>query len=265
MAIHTQDLIIEITRRCNMSCDHCCRGCSEAIDISEEYVVNAFKKIDNIGVLTLTGGEPSLKPDKIRMITRIAKEMNIDIDSFYIATNAMVVKDEFIMAVIELFLYCNNHDTDCGCVLDISNDMYHMYGMDESDFEKNVDKLKSLSFTRKKNVDDYETYENAIINQGFAESNYQDVRQYRICSFEIDEFDEGSSIYDAQIYLNSKGMFVADCNLSYETQDLCEFLQLGHVMNENLDLVEACKGFNQRLENAESTLLSDIIDQEYER
>lgn len=32
------DVVIEITRRCNMCCAHCLRGDAEAVDIQERYI-----------------------------------------------------------------------------------------------------------------------------------------------------------------------------------------------------------------------------------
>ena len=62
MNLSIQELIIETTRKCNMACEHCLRGDVENVNIKSLYIRRLFSQIDNIDTLTITGGEPSLKP-----------------------------------------------------------------------------------------------------------------------------------------------------------------------------------------------------------
>lgn len=57
------DVVIEVTRRCNMCCAHCLRGDAEAVDIQERYIdafLDSFANAGYISSLTFTGGEISL-------------------------------------------------------------------------------------------------------------------------------------------------------------------------------------------------------------
>lgn len=90
------NILIEVTRDCNLTCEHCLRGEKENKSIQRKDVEALFSKINTeINTLTLTGGEPALKPDKIEMILDIAKSYGIDIYNFYMATNGTIASDEF--------------------------------------------------------------------------------------------------------------------------------------------------------------------------
>jgi MoaA/NifB/PqqE/SkfB family radical SAM enzyme len=58
------NVIIEITRRCNMKCEHCLRGAQQRLDIPDDVLSKFFLRIRDsyINHLCLTGGEPSLAP-----------------------------------------------------------------------------------------------------------------------------------------------------------------------------------------------------------
>ena len=71
MNIEISDLVIEVTRRCNFNCDHCLRGSTQRkdMDISIcEKLVSELQLRRKIFALTLSGGEPFLKPQLMRNI-----------------------------------------------------------------------------------------------------------------------------------------------------------------------------------------------------
>ena len=49
---------IEITRKCQIKCKHCCRGDAQNVDMSEEIMEKFISQCDSINYLTFTGGEP---------------------------------------------------------------------------------------------------------------------------------------------------------------------------------------------------------------
>jgi len=59
--MNIDNLIIEITRKCNFTCDHCLRGEAQNKDIDHK-VIDALldNNIEYISNITFTGGEPSL-------------------------------------------------------------------------------------------------------------------------------------------------------------------------------------------------------------
>ena len=60
MEIYVNYLAIEVTRRCNMKCNHCLRGDAQNLDISTAVLSGIAKHIHPASVI-FTGGEPSLK------------------------------------------------------------------------------------------------------------------------------------------------------------------------------------------------------------
>lgn len=55
-------MYLQITTRCNMSCEHCCMNCySDGDDISIETVKNALDIFEG-HIITIGGGEPTIHP-----------------------------------------------------------------------------------------------------------------------------------------------------------------------------------------------------------
>lgn len=122
--IQAYNLILEITRRCNMRCDHCMRGAVQRLDMSYGTMWNALKNIEHISTLTITGGEPSLRPQALRDLWNILLSRGIHVGSFYVVTNAKSTykRLEFLEALDKLHQWCDEPD---GCTLCVSQDQYH--------------------------------------------------------------------------------------------------------------------------------------------
>jgi len=193
------DVIIEITRRCNLQCEHCLRGNAQNIDINTKFIDALFERVGYIGSLTITGGEPGLRPKLINYIVESAKAHNVDIGSFYLATNGTQASDDFILALIKLYLYCSDNETT---QVEISNDQYH------DNNEEATRRLQALAFVNYKQGDILDKF---VIAEGRAKDfgeNYK--TDY---GFEIDEdYIEGT------VYLNALGKIISDCDWSYENQ-----------------------------------------------
>ena len=136
--LYIPDLMIEITRNCNMDCYHCLRGEKQNLDIDLSYIEILFNRISSIGILTITGGEPSLKPNIINWIILLAKRYNVAIENFYIATNGKRVFDKFLVSIIHLYNYCSDNEISS---IKVSCDDYH-------EISEEAEKLKVFSFVR---------------------------------------------------------------------------------------------------------------------
>ncbi len=195
---------IELTRRCNMQCAHCLRGDAENLDISTKYLETFFSKVDYISCLCLTGGEPSLVPDIIQTVIRIAKKHDTEIGSFDVTVNGKIVSDAFMVSMINLYNYCSDNEVS---VLSLSNDMYH------DPIRDNAEKLSAFSFFTKrvKTVDSY------VLNEGNAEKNGIGNYNDTIYGYEVDA--DNSHIQDGTVYLNCRGNIIPSYDMSYENQD----------------------------------------------
>lgn len=228
-------VIIELTRRCNMRCDHCLRGDTQDMNISDEILDNFFRKIkgSHITYIALTGGEVSLVPDRIEAVIKYAKKYHVDMGSFYIVTNAKIVPDKFLIAVIKLHAYCSDNKMSG---LKYSTDHYH-----EELNASNIQKLQVFSFTNPKG----DLSQDAILSEGRGENiNWRplDISPYK--------FENGW--IDGDVYLNCKGNIVPSCDLSYESQDIPSLI-LGNVMEDDFNIEACCKKWNDTCENKSVT------------
>jgi hypothetical protein len=175
------------------------------MDMNTDYLHELFSKVDYVSSICFTGGEPSLAPHVIEETIRIAKLYDTTIGNFYIATNAVVVPDAFIKAVVNLWLYCDENEISC---LHRSNDQFH----DEVSAE-NIDKLSAFRFAEEKYSKDYNSLH--LINEGNAAANGIGKRDNGDKEFSV----ENGYISESEVYLNCKGNIIAGCDWSYESQD----------------------------------------------
>ena len=213
--IELNNVIIELTRKCNMACSHCLRGDAQNIDIKKEYITNLLENIKYISIVSFSGGEPSLNIGAIKYFIEEAKRLNVDVGNFYIATNGKKITDEFILTIIELHLFCSENEIS---VVEGSNDYYHI-----EDSKQNYNKLKCLSFFKLRDEKDGE--KRFMINEGRYKENYGDGRELTIYQLTIED-----NRVDGEFYLNVNGDIIRSCNLSYENQ---EHNIVGHVRKFN--------------------------------
>lgn len=116
------EIWIESTRRCNMSCRHCCRGDAQDIDMNSSVIESLFKQVEFIGLIGFTGGESSLVSNILSDVLNLAKKYKVQILSFQVVTNGKEISDEFIQVLKDWYNYCeHNMSTN----IFISKDKYH--------------------------------------------------------------------------------------------------------------------------------------------
>lgn len=197
--MHIDQLIIEITRKCNLSCPHCLRGDAQRIDID----INLFKQfirlndIDSIGTLTLTGGEPLLNPNAINRIAHVCYELKIDIFGFFMATNGTV----FPYSVMEsLSMFKEMTDDEDMFTLAVSKDEFHDATIHPAwSLIKHQDKPSSWQW---------------LIAEGRGKDMNPKGRK------PVDEKWEwrDGDIVEGEVYVNAKGQVCKNCDYSYRTQ-----------------------------------------------
>ncbi len=99
-------LEIDLTNRCNQSCVHCCRNSSPWVDVASEMTSReqfiAIDQAAEIGVdeVCFLGGEPTLHPHLMELAYLVRKR---GIDNLMLATNALVLRDQWIGPLSVLF------------------------------------------------------------------------------------------------------------------------------------------------------------------
>lgn len=229
MKLIIKDLIFEVTRKCNMECDHCLRGYAQNIDISDYIIDATLEQINEICCITFSGGEPTLNVDAIEYTLETLKRNSLDIACFYVVTNGLLYSPKFVLALLEYAAYCYEPEM---AGLSVSLDQFH------ADIPlENLKKYKMLSFyrnDREKNI----KWEH-IINEGFASENNIGQRQVEPKKeFFFDLYDDVLMI--EELYINAKGDILGSCDCSYETQ---KKYKLGNVLERPLKetLMDYCQ------------------------
>lgn len=225
------DLVIEVTRKCNLDCDHCLRGCSQNMDIKKEYIDELFNQLNKAGInflnLILTGGEPSLNIPMINYIIEKLENSNTVLSTFYIATNGINNNNiDFIIPCMKLYNLADDKDL---CSVQTSSDIQHTYYMDDT-FTNSL--MSTLKFASKRDEDKNYIFSGAI-NQGNASFNCSNTREEIVN-------DWVEHIEDTTFYLNCNGMIINGCDWSYNTQDnnpdvqICKVDEFAKTLKENI-------------------------------
>jgi hypothetical protein len=204
-------LVVEVTRRCNMSCLHCLRGDPEAIDMKIEYMETLLDQVEYISSVTFTGGEPSLNITAIKEFIRLVREKDIEVGNFYIATNGREVSDEFLLTIMELYVLCTDNEVSA---VEFSNDVFH-----QKVEEENIKKLEVFSFFNmkyggKKYDGPIDTTDRLVAEgRGYLMGGSNSEYPQEISLMCID-----NNMVEGTVYLNCEGNITNNCDISYESQ-----------------------------------------------
>lgn len=232
MEIYVNYLAIEVTRRCNMKCNHCLRGDAQNLDISTAVLSGIAKHIHPASVI-FTGGEPSLNVPAIKRYFELAERYDTMPAAFYVATNGATSKEQMRdLALTLLEAYSKMEEPDM-CEVDVSVDMFHEAFRDND----NAKILRGLSFLgqgKKHSVEDDDL--SWLLNTGRANKNGIGVRAPEVLRTDMDELvtdysTEYNSIAFDTLYIAANGNVVDGCDSSYEDIDdeenvICKVNQL---------------------------------------
>lgn len=221
------NLIIEVTRRCNMGCAHCLRGDAQNIDIDVSYIDSILKDTDYISVLTFSGGEPSLNLAAIDYTLKRCQELNIRVGSFYIVTNGKSNVLPLTMSALKWYSYCEEKDM---CGLSLSKDIFH----DDIDSE-NESLLRGLSFFTEDKFNDFDRV--SLVYSGRAEElgwdHYTDVDSHNE-ELDVEYYNDIRSI-NSMIYLSANGDIRTNCDTAYDDTEYV----IGNLNENNFsDIIE---------------------------
>ena len=195
-----------------MQCDHCLRGCAENKDIKNDYISQLLLQVDYIGNVTFTGGEPSLNVVAIEHFIAECKRLNVSIGGFYIATNGLNVKENFVIACLKLYAMSDEKEA---CRVDVSNDLFHA---GEGSYDTEL--LDGPAFFGRKFSEEHYDYQDgrSLISEGNANENGMGSRANTAPDIETQE-----DLQNTEVYLNVNGDIINGCDWSFETQDSGEY------------------------------------------
>lgn len=217
-----ENLVLELTRNCNMYCNHCLRGDTENLNMSEVIIDKLLENTHLIEEITFSGGEPTLNLSLLKYIIEKIIEKDIPVYSFFVATNGKENLKDLISLLFDFELYCMKHrpEESYASELTISQDCFHDPIQDE------LLKYASLfSFVGKSKEVEFKPNKRNILYEGRAKKYFDssDCRvdtQTEFTNFELEETYCENLKINSTVYLNSKGYFFNNCDLSYKTQEL---------------------------------------------
>ena len=217
------NMIYEITRRCNVRCEHCLRGPAQKVDMSDKVIDRSLEGVEEISTITFTGGEPSLAVDRIRYILSAVKKRGIYVDSFYIVTNGKKKSLDLCLALMEWYAYCESNEMSSLC---ISKDQYHSREIESVREAELLYQGLSFYHQEERNHDI-----NSLINEGRAKRNNIGERDAHTgIEYELND-DESTLNYIEDVYINALGDVCPGCDLSFASQ---KKLAIGSVLTESL-------------------------------
>lgn len=212
-------LVVEVTRRCNLRCAHCLRRDARDVDLDERHVRTLLAQTAAIYSVTFTGGEPSLAVPVMRRFYELAAENGTVPSSFYVVTNG--IENQLDLATCCLEMYAASDDREiCGVALSV--DDYH-------DVSRQDDVVRGLSFYRddKEKFYSLRTMRNEprlghadewVIPAGRARDNDLGFAEFSPRkNFSVDECDDNLLV--DMLYLACDGRVYPDCDLSYDAMD----------------------------------------------
>lgn len=211
MGVQISNLVLEITRHCNMLCDHCLRGEPQNKQIDYKVIENLLDQTEYISSITFTGGEPTLNIPALKFFVEELKKRGKTIGNFFIVTNGKIVPKEFLTVLMELFLLCDDMCLEDGIGgLEVSNDQYH------DSPSKDIKIYEVFSFFRKDARGDINYW--GVINEGRAATNGIGYREESLEDWDIEEYDDNIHVSNS-LYVSYRGDVVRSCDLSYERID----------------------------------------------
>jgi MoaA/NifB/PqqE/SkfB family radical SAM enzyme len=205
------ELVLEITRRCNIQCRHCLRGKAQAKSMTFETLRKTLVDVSGIGTITFTGGEPSLNVPFIRYFTEYVRGYRIPVNSFYVITNGKMASKAMADALTKLSWWCSLPDS---CSLIMSEDNFHK-GYNQWPAKELYEYLPFYHDGQRKAEILYP------LDQGLAYENGLGMRSERPDPIILSVDENGDvSQNDGTVYVNVNGDIIPSSDLSYDNQDL---------------------------------------------
>lgn len=216
--LHIGTLGVEVTRRCNLQCAHCMRGDAQEKDLDLNALDHLLCKTSGIDTLVLTGGEPSLVPEICLQVLALIKAHMTPVNNFYCVTNGIVVKDAFLKAMLDWYLYTCKYEAEFSAVA-LSSDIFHETDkLDPVTRRQNLTRLRSLSFFNEtdKHTDWHKT---PLINIGRAKTLKGYTKRENIYGTLDGEVFNDDTLYIEQFSFDVDGNIIPASDYAYEDVD----------------------------------------------
>lgn len=139
--MHIKQLNLEVTRRCTLECEHCFRGDSQKINISDETLKNVFTNVKKIDKLVITGGEPLIAVNELEKMIELIKRNNVEIAQINLVTNGTILSSRVLKILKELSIISK-------LVLSVSFDIFHSLELEKKNLKQkrdnNIEILKEI-------------------------------------------------------------------------------------------------------------------------
>lgn len=245
--ISFDQLGIELTRKCNMFCDHCLRGDAQDIDNDFKNINKVLRRTEHINNVVFTGGEPTLNLPLMKKIFERIKKYKISLGSFYVVTNGKKYSEELLLLCLEMFEYSEDKEF---CGISLSIDQFH----DEID-EKSL-RYKSLSFYESMKEQNFT--DDMLISEGRSYENGmgRNPDHPKSDDFLINVIPENNIvIVEDMFYISSNGNICNYCDYSYENIDDHSPINLNNLGKK--DLVKEIIKFSEISKYSESNEFSE--------
>lgn len=103
--IYFRKLMIDITRRCQLRCEHCLRGEAQNLVISTDIIDSFLEQTAGIGELFFSGGEPTLAPDRMNYFVDHMIEKGIPLGGVTYITNGVELSEEVKAFLVKAHSY----------------------------------------------------------------------------------------------------------------------------------------------------------------
>lgn len=275
--LHYLNLMLEVTRRCELRCEHCMRGEPQDLDMSDEILEKVFSQVDGIYHLSLTGGEPFLVPEVIEKMVDIIIEKGIKVWRCTSVDNGFILDEraekcikafnrlgEYIVNSVWKDAEVREEEKDrLPISIAISNSEFHANNielaietykkyateyteiMDQGDWEtglvdKNGNKIKNRDTKKSRRW---------LIKEGRAKTNDLKGASYTSCTYCVDFYKEkGKRAVATSIQVCANGNVTMAEPISFETMDN---KSMGNILEEELSCLIHKWNWNEPLSKDE--------------
>lgn len=209
--MHVASLVIELTRRCQFTCEHCLRGNAQNADMTTDVIDKILDSFDRITEVTFTGGEPTLNLDVMEYFFQALKARNKFIDGFYVATNGHDNQERLAHILLNAYM-----DVDAPEICGVSLSIDDFHNGHQSPYIRGLAFYQEVKEHLEQDPDKWVIKSGRAYDFGIGRPYDNNVR----FSAEYTKYpDHSEEITADTVYVSFDGYVYPDCDLSYEIMD----------------------------------------------